>query len=63
MMLYAPFLPSICTVEDLLFERGVDLSRETIRYRELRLGPMFTAKTRRQMIEGMKPSRWRWHLD
>jgi len=62
-MLYVRFPLSLRNVEDLLHERGVDISHETVRYWWHRFGPMFASEIRRRRIEGMKSSRWRWHLD
>lgn len=62
-MLYVRFPLSLRNVEDLLHERGIDVSHETVRFWWHRFGPMFTAEIRKRRIEGMKSSRWRWHLD
>ncbi len=62
-MLYVRFPLSLGNVEDLLHERGVEISHETVRFWWHRFGPMFAAEIRKRRIEGMKSSRWRWHLD
>ena len=62
-MLYVRFPLSLRNVEDLLHERGVDISHETVRYWWHRFGPMFASEIQKRRIEGMKSSRWRWHLD
>jgi len=62
-MLYARFPLSLRNVEDLLHERGIDISHETIRFWWQRFGPIFAAEIRKRRIEGMRSSRWRWHLD
>jgi len=62
-MLYVRFPLSLRNVEDLLHERGVDISHETVRYWWHRFGPIFASEIRKRWIEGMKSSRWRWHLD
>ena len=62
-MLYVRFPLSLRNVEDLLHERGVDVSHETVRYWWHRFGPMFASEIRKRRIEGMKSSCWRWHLD
>ena len=62
-MLYVRFPLSLRNVEDLLHERGIDISHETVRFWWHRFGPMFAAEIRKRRIEGMKSSRWRWHLD
>lgn len=62
-MLYVRFPLSLRNVEDLLHERGVDVSHETVRFWWHRFGPMFAAEIKKRRIEGMKSSCWRWHLD
>jgi putative transposase len=62
-MLYVRFPLSLRNVEDLLHERGVEISHETVRFWWRRFGPMFAAEIRKRRIEGMRSSRWRWHLD
>jgi len=62
-MLYVRFPLSLRNVEDLLHERGIDVSNEAVRYWWHRFGPMFASEIRKRRIEGMKSSRWRWHLD
>ena len=62
-MLYVRFPLSLRNVEDLLHERGIDISHETVRFWWLRFGPMFASEIRKRRIEGMQSSRWRWHLD
>jgi len=62
-MLYVRFPLSLRNVEDLLHERGIDVSHETVRFWWHRFGPMFAAEIRKRRVEGMRSSRWRWHLD
>jgi len=62
-MLYVRFPLSLRNVEDLLHERGVEISHESVRFWWHRFGPMFASEIRKRRIEGMKSSRWRWHLD
>ena len=62
-MLYVRFPLSLRNVEDLLHERGIEVSYETVRFWWLRFGPMFAAEIRRKRVSGMRSSRWRWHLD
>ncbi len=63
-MMYVRFPLSLRNVEDLLHERGIDVSHETIRFWWNRFGPMFAAEIRRKRIEGMRSfSKWRWHVD
>ena len=62
-MMYVRFPLSLRNVEDLLHERGIDVSHETVRYWWNRFGPMFAAEIKKRRIEGMRSRRWRWHLD
>ena len=63
-MMYVRFPLSLRNVEDLLFERGIDLCHETVRLWWNRFGPMFAADIRRQRVQAMRGVRhWRWHLD
>jgi putative transposase len=62
-MLYVRYPLSLRNVEDLLHERGIEISHETVRYWWNRFGPMFAAEIRKRRVEGMKSSRWQWHLD
>ncbi|MEO8724450.1 MAG: IS6 family transposase [Sphingobium sp.] len=63
-MMYIRFPPSLRNVEDLLFERGIDICHETVPLWWNRFGPMFAADIRRQRVRRMRGSRhWRWHLD
>src|SRR6056297_755879 len=62
-MMYVRFPLSLRNVEDLLHERGIDISHETVRFWWLRFGPIFAAEIRKRRIEGMRSSHWRWHLD
>ena len=45
-MLYVRFPLSLRNVEDLLNERGIEISHETVRYWWNRFGPMFAAEIR-----------------
>jgi putative transposase len=63
-MMYIKYPLSLRNVEDLLAERGIDISHETIRYWWNRFGPMFAAEVRRKRVERMRGyAQWRWHLD
>jgi putative transposase len=63
-MLYVRYPLSLQNVEDLLFERGVDLCHDTVRLWWNRFGSMFAADIRRQRVSRMRGFRhWRWHLD
>jgi putative transposase len=62
-MMYVRIPLSLRNVEDLPHGRGIDVSYETVRYWWHRFGPMFAAEIRKRRIEGMRSSKWRWHLD
>src|SRR3546814_3691 len=63
-MMYVRFPLSLRNVEDLLFERGIDICHEMVRFWWNRFGPMFAADIRRQRVSRMKgTTHWRWHLD
>ena len=62
-MMYIRYPLSLRQVEDILFERGIDISHETIRYWWNRFGPMFAAEIRKRRRAGRNYSNWRWHLD
>jgi putative transposase len=62
-MMYVRFPLSLRNVEDLLHERGIDISHETVRFWWNRFGPMFAAEIRKRRVKGMRSSNWRWHLD
>ena len=63
LMLYVRFPLSLRNVEDLLHERGIDVSHEAVRFLRYRFGPMFASEIKKRRIAGMKSSHWRWHLD
>jgi len=58
-MMYVRFPLSLRNVEDLLYERGIDVSHEAVRYWWHRFGPMSASESRKRRIEGMRSSRWR----
>lgn len=63
-MMYVRLPLSLRNVEDLLFERGIDLSYETVRFWWNRFGPVFAADIRRQRVSRMKGFKhWQWYLD
>ena len=62
-MMYVRFPLSLRQVEDLLHERGIDISHETVRAWWDRFGPIFAAEIRKRRIRHRSFSRWRWHLD
>jgi hypothetical protein len=62
-MLYVRFPLSPRNVEDLLHERGIEVSHEAVRFWWHRFGTMFAGEIRRRRIHGMRSTQWRWHLD
>lgn len=63
-MMYVRYPLSLRNVEDLLFERGIDICHETVRLWWNRFGPMFAAEIRRKRVQHMRAyTHWRWHLD
>jgi putative transposase len=63
-MLYVRFPLSLRNVEDLLHERGIDISHESVRSWWNRFGPVFAADIRKNRISRMRAySNWQWHLD
>ena len=56
-MLYVRFPLSLRNVEDLLNERGVEVSHKAVRFWWQRLGPMFAAEIRRKRASAMRSSR------
>jgi putative transposase len=63
-MMYVRFPLSVRNVEDLLFERGIDICHETVRFWWNRFGPMFASQIRKRRIAKFSGYRhWRWHLD
>ncbi|MCR8726739.1 IS6 family transposase [Frigidibacter sp. ROC022] len=62
--MYVRFPLSLRNVEDLLHERGIDVSHETVRFWWNRFGPMFAAELLRKRAQGMRSGgHWKWHLD
>jgi putative transposase len=63
-MMYVKYPLSLRNVEDLLFERGIDICHETVRLWWNRFGPMFAAEIRKKRVDRMRAhTHWRWHLD
>ncbi len=55
-MMYVRFPLSLRNVEDLLFERGIDICHETVGHWRNRFGPIFAADIRRQRVSRMQGS-------
>lgn len=62
-MLYVRFPLAPRNVDDLLHERGIDVSHETIRYWWQRFDPMLAYEICKRRIKWMKSSRWKWRFD
>ncbi len=63
-MMYGRFPLSLRNVEDLLHERGVEISHETVRFWWNRFGPMFAGEIRKRRFQHLRaPFIWQWHLD
>jgi len=63
-MMYVRFPLSLRNVEDLLHERGIDVSHEAVRFWWMRFGTLFASEIRKARIQRMRCySNWQWHLD
>ena len=64
MILYVRYPLALRNVEDLLAERGIDVSYETVRLWWNRFGPLLAAEIRKRRVDARRGSpEWRWHLD
>ncbi len=63
-MMYVRFPLSLRQVEDLLHERGINISYETVRAWWNRFGPIFAEEIEKKRSASLRGSpQWRWHLD
>src|SRR5215211_582669 len=63
-MMYVKYPLSLRNVEDLLFERGIDICHETVRFWWNRFGPIFASEIKRKRSSHLRQhTQWRWHLD
>ena len=63
-MMYVRYPLSLRNVEDLLHERGIDISHETVRFWWNRFGPLFAAEIRKKRVQHLRAhSNWQWHFD
>lgn len=60
-MYYVRYPLSLRQVEDILFERGVDVCHETIRYWWNNFGHIFAKEMKKKTNTSY--SNWRWHID
>ena len=62
--LYVRFPLSLRNVEDLLHERGIEISHETVRFCWIRSGPLFASEIRRKRTSRMRSySNWQRRVD
>ena len=62
-MMYIRYPLPLRQVEDVLFERGIDICRETVRLWWNRFGPLFCMEIRKRRVHDAPYSRWCRHLD
>ena len=63
-MMCVKFRLSLRSVEDILFERDIDICYETVRLWWNRFGQMFAAEIRRKRVAAMRAhTHWLWHFD
>jgi putative transposase len=63
-MMYIRFPLSLRNVEDLLYERGIDVSYESVRFWWQRFGSKFASEISKKRTQTMRHhSNWKWHLD
>ena len=60
-MMYVRFPLSLRNIEDILHERGIDISYETVRFWWNRFGPIFAREIKKK--RGFSHSNWRCHID
>ena len=62
-MMYIRYPLSLRQVEDILFERGIDICHETVRFWWKRFGPILAWEIRKRRVQHHQcVSPWRWHL-
>ena len=62
--MYVRYPLSLRNVEDLLNERGIEITHETVRFWWNRFGTIFAAEIRRNRVQAMRYFQHRqWHLD
>ena len=60
-MYYVRYPLSLRQVEDILHERGVDVTYEAIRYWWNKFGALFCKEIKKKKPQSV--SNWRWHID
>jgi len=62
-MMYVQFPLSLRNFEDVLHERGIEISHETVRFWRNRFCRLFAAEIRKKRVSQMRAySNWQWHL-
>ena len=61
-MMYILYPLSLRQVKDLLFERGIDMWHETVRFWWNRFGPIFAAEIRKRRVHHRSYANLRLHL-
>ena len=61
--MYIRFSLLLRNVEDLLLERGIDITYETVRFCWNRFAQPFAKSIRRRRVQNTNYSNWTWHLD
>ena len=62
--MYVRFPLSLRNVEDLLHERGIDISHETVRFWWNRVRADIRGRDPQKRVQHMRAySNWQWHLD
>ena len=62
-MMYVQFPLSLRNVEDLLHERGIEISHKTVRFWSNRFVPLFAAEIRRKQVKHLRAhSNWQWQM-
>ena len=62
-MMYVKYPLSLRNVEDLLAERGIDISHEKVRFRWNRSGRCLLPRRNKWEAHMRGYPQWRWHLD
>ena len=62
-LLYICYPLSLRQVEDLLFERGIDICHETLLFWWNRFSPVFAVEIRKRSVDRHIYSKWRWCPD
>jgi len=63
-LMYVRFPLSLRNVEDLLHERGIDISHETVHAWWNKFGPVFASEIRKKRVKNYRQyTHWKWHLD